>query len=82
MIRIGRLEFGFAPLSMIAVFVVLSIIAIWSAVSQARPEWPMPLSGLIIINESVALLATLVYGILLHVIMSLRSWIKSQNKNA
>ena len=78
MIRIGRYELGFAPLSMIAVFVVLSIIAIWSAVSQARPEWPMQLSGLIIINESVALLATLIYGILLHVIVTLRSWIKSQ----
>ena len=76
MIRIGRYELGFAPLSMIAVFVVLSIIAIWSAVSQARPEWPMPLSGLIIINESVALLATLVYGILLHLIMTFMSWIK------
>ncbi|MDE5997903.1 MAG: hypothetical protein K2G77_06815 [Muribaculaceae bacterium] len=78
MIRIGRFELGIPPLSMIAVFVVLSIIAIWFAVSQARPEWPMPLSGLIIINESVALLATLVYGILLHVIKTLRSWIKSR----
>ena len=78
MIRIGRFKFGFAPLSMIAVFVVFSIFAIWSAVSQARPEWPMPLSGLIIINESVALLATLVYGIFLHIVMTFMSWVKSR----
>lgn len=81
MLRIGRFEFGFAPLSMVILFIVSSIFAISSAVSQARPEWPMPVSGLIIINESVALLATLIYGILLHVIMTLRSWIKSRNKN-
>lgn len=76
MIRIGKFEFGFAPLSMVILFIVSSIFAISSAVSQARPEYPMSVSGLIIINESVALLATLVYGILLHVIMTLRSWIK------
>ncbi|MDE5793249.1 MAG: hypothetical protein K2I08_00840 [Muribaculaceae bacterium] len=76
MIRIGRFEFGFAPLSMVILFIVLSIFAISSALSQARPEWSMPVSGLIIINESVALVATLVYGILVHLIMTFMSWIK------
>ena len=66
MIRIGKYELGFAPLSMAAVFVVLSIFAVLAALRQARPEWPMPLSSLLIINESLALLATLIYGILLH----------------
>ena len=76
MIRIGRFEFGFAPLSMVILFIVLSIFAILSALSQARPEWSMPVSGLIIINESVALVATLAFGILLHLIMTFMSWIK------
>lgn len=76
--RIGRYEFGFAPISMAVVFIVLSMVAVLSALRQARPEWPMPVSGLIMINESVALFATLVYGILVRVIMTLISWIKSR----
>lgn len=66
MIQIGRYKLGFAPLSMIVVFVILSVCAVTAAFQQARPEWPMPLSSLIIINEGMALLATLVYGIFLH----------------
>lgn len=66
MIQIGRYKFGFAPLSMIAVFIVLSVCAVVAAFHQARPEWPMPLSGIILINEGMALLATLVYGIFAH----------------
>ena len=66
MIQIGRYKFGFAPLSMIAVFVVLSVCAVAAAFHQDRPEWPMPLSQIILINEGMALLATLVYGILVH----------------
>lgn len=76
--RIGKFEFGIAPLSMMAVFIVLSIFAVLSAINQARPEWPMPLSSLIIINEAMALLVTLVYGITLHLVMSLLSWIKKR----
>ncbi|MDE6588505.1 MAG: hypothetical protein K2K40_09230 [Paramuribaculum sp.] len=66
MIQIGKYRLGFAPLSMIVVFIVLSVCAIVAAFHQARPEYPMPLSHIIIINEGMALLATLVYGIFAH----------------
>lgn len=66
MIQIGKYRLGFAPVSMIIVFVILSVCAIISAVRQARPEWPMPLWQIILINEGMALLVTLVYGILVH----------------
>jgi len=66
MIQIGRYRLGFAPLSMIVVFIVLSVCAVIVAFQQVRPEWPMPLSYLIIINEGMALLVTLVYGIFVH----------------
>lgn len=71
MIQIGRYRLGFAPLSMIVVFIVLSVCAVIAAFQQARPEWPMPLSYLIIINEGMALLATLVYGIFVHFAISI-----------
>lgn len=51
---------------MIVVFIVLSVCAVITAFQQSRPEWPMPLYSLIIINEGMALLATLVYGIFVH----------------
>ena len=66
MIQIGRYKLGFAPLSMIVVFIVLSVCAIVAAFQQPRQEWSMPLSYIIIINEGMALLATLVYGIFAH----------------
>ena len=66
MLQIGRYKLGFGPASMIVVFVVLSICAIVAAVRQSRPEWSMPLSRIIIYYESMALLATLVYGIFVH----------------
>ena len=66
MIQIGRYNWGFAPLSMIVVFIVLSVCAIVAAFQQSRPEWSMPLSYIILINEGMALLATLVYGIFVH----------------
>ncbi len=66
MIQIGRYKLGFASLSMIVVFIVLSVCAIVAAFQQARQEWPMPLSHIIIINEGMALLATMVYGIFVH----------------
>lgn len=71
MIQIGRYKLGIAQLSMIVVFIVLSVLAVVAAFQQARPEWPMPLSCLIIINEGMALLATLVYGIFLHFAISI-----------
>ena len=66
MIQIGKYKLGFAPLSMIVVFIVLSVCAVVAAVQRTRPESPMPLSYTIIINEGMALLATLVYGIFVH----------------
>lgn len=66
MIQVGRYRLGFAPLSMIVVFIVLSVCAIVAAFQQSRPEWSMPLSHIVLINEGMALLATLVYGIFVH----------------
>lgn len=78
--KIGKYEFGLAPVSMIIIFIVLSVIAVLSAFNQATPEWPMPLSSLLIINESMALLATLVYGIILHLISAIISWIRARKE--
>lgn len=71
MIQIGRYKLGVAPVSMIIVFMVLSMCAVITAFHQAKPEYPMPLSGLIMINEGMALLATLVYGIFVHFAIAL-----------
>lgn len=65
-VKDGGYNFGKAPLSMILVFIVMSVCAVIMAFQQSRPEWPMPLKDLILINEGLALLATLVYGIILH----------------
>lgn len=69
MIQIGRYKFGIAPVSMIVVFIVLSICAIVAAFDQARPEYTMSIGDLILINEGMALLATLVYGIITHFVI-------------
>ena len=66
MITIGNFKIGYAPLSMILVLIVSSCVAMLAAFNQFNPQWPMPLSGLIIINECIALAVTLVYGIILH----------------
>lgn len=71
MIQIGRYKFGFAVASTIVVFVVLSICALVAAIQQSRPEWPMPLARIVILNESMAIIATLLYGIFAHVIVTL-----------
>lgn len=63
MLQIGKYKIGFAPASVIIVFIVLSACAVIAAFHQAKPEYPIPLSRLIVINEGMALLATLVYGI-------------------
>lgn len=67
MIRIGQLKFGIAALSTLILLVVLSVCAIFVSFSQARPESPMPLGQLLMINEGFALLVTLLYGIFIHV---------------
>lgn len=66
MIQNGRYKFGFAPVSMIIVFIVLSICAVVAAFQQNSPFCSMPLWGFIVINEAMALAATLVYGIFAH----------------
>lgn len=78
MIQIRRYKLGIAPVSMIIVFIIWSLCAVVAAFHQVKPEYPMPLSGLIVINEGMALLATLVYGILVHfaiaIVNSLKKW--------
>lgn len=76
MIQIGQYKLGVAPVSMIIVFIVLSVCAVVAAFHQPKPEYPMPLSGLIIINEGMALLATLVYGIFVHFTVALINRLK------
>ena len=71
MIQIGKYKLRFPQLSMIVVFIVLSACAVVAAFDQARPEWPLPLSHILLINEVMALAATLVYGILTHFIIAI-----------
>ena len=66
MLQIGKYRFGFAQVSMAVVFVALSVWPVIAAMRQARPEWSMPLSQLILINETLALIVTLIYGIIMH----------------
>ena len=66
MLRIGKYRIGIGQASMVIIFIVLSACAVVAAFHQAKPEYPMPLSELIVINEGMALLATLVYGIFVH----------------
>lgn len=61
---------------MIIVFIVLSVCAVVAALHQVKPEYPMPLFGLIIVNEGMALLATLLYGISLHFAIELINRLK------
>lgn len=71
MIRIGKYRMGFAAASMAVIFMALSVCAVVAACRQARPEWPVPLWQFIVINECLALLVTLVYGILAHFAIAL-----------
>lgn len=80
MIQVGRYKVGAAALSMIVVFIVLSACAVFAAFHQSRPEWPMPLADRILINEGLALLATGVYGIFVHLVLSFIEWSKRKNK--
>lgn len=66
MISIGRFRLGLASASVIVVFIVLSVCAVVSAFYQVSPENPVPLPDLIVINEGMALLITLIYGIFVH----------------
>ena len=76
MLQLGKYKIGFVPLSMLAVFIVLSVYSIVTALQQYRPEWSMPLSYIIIIKQGMALLATLIYGILVHFVISMFNKIK------
>lgn len=77
-IQIGKYKLGAAPLSMIALFIALSVCAIASALSLSCPECSMPLSYAVIINEGMALLATLVYGIFAHFALTIINRIRKK----
>lgn len=64
-------KFGWPQLSMVIVFIAMRAIAVDAAGHQARPEWPMPFYQLILIDEGFALMATLVYGIILHLTLTI-----------
>ena len=76
MLQIGKYKIGFVPLSMVVVFIVLSLCVIFVSFHQYRQEWSMPLSLIIIINEGLALMITLVYGILGHFVISIINYFK------
>ncbi len=71
MIRIGRYKFGIAVCTTVVVFIALSVCAVVTALNGSCPEWPMPLWGNIVINECMALVVTLVYGIILHLAIAI-----------
>lgn len=79
MIRIGRYKFGIAAFSTVVVFIVLSVCAVVTAVNNSRQEWPMPLWGNIVINECLALVVTLVYGIILHFAIAIINRLREHN---
>lgn len=66
---------------MILVFIVMSVCAIITAFRLARPEWPMPIRDLIFINEGLALLVTLIYGIILHLAIIIIDGIRNRNQS-
>ena len=80
MIRIGKFNIGSTAFSVGVVFVVMSICAIATAIIQYRPEYSMPLSYSLIMNEGLALAATMIYGIILHFAVIIKKSYKSKNK--
>lgn len=66
MIQIGKYKLGFAAFSTLIIFIVLSLCAIVAAFHKAAPDYALPLRDIILINEGMALLATLIYGIFAH----------------
>ncbi|MDE6369883.1 MAG: hypothetical protein K2K92_00155 [Duncaniella sp.] len=78
MFYIGRYSFGAAQLSMLLLFLVLSGIAVVMAFMQESPAYPMPLSYLLLINEGIALMATLVYGVCAHFVVAFFDWFRKQ----
>lgn len=79
MIQIGKYRFGFSAASTAVVFIVLSVCAMAAALRQARPEWPMPLHQILLINEGMALSATLVYGIIVHFVLAIINRIRNEH---
>lgn len=79
MIRIGKYKIGALPLSVVVVLILLSAWAVIAAFVQARPEWPLPVSEIILINECMAMVATLIYGILAHFAIALIRYFRSKN---
>lgn len=67
MIRIGKYRIGAAAMSVAVVFITLSACAIVAACHQQRPEWSAPLWLTIMQYECMAMIATLAYGIVVHI---------------
>lgn len=78
MIQFDRYKFGIAAFSTVVVFIVLSVCAVVTAIQNTRPEWPMPLWGNIVINECMALVVTLVYGIIIHFVIAIIDRLKKK----
>ena len=71
MIQIGRFKFGSAVASTLAVLITLSICALVASFHEYGPGSPKSLLSIIVVNEAMALLATLIYGILAHFILAI-----------
>ncbi|MDE7025417.1 MAG: hypothetical protein K2O88_06020 [Paramuribaculum sp.] len=79
MIQIGKYRFGFAPVSMFVVFIVLSICAVLSAFYVAADnEDTLLLCQRILENECIALVVTLMYGVFAHFVLAFIDKIKNR----
>ncbi|MDE6191409.1 MAG: hypothetical protein K2G47_07265 [Muribaculum sp.] len=78
MIRINNINLGFTAFSTILLFITLSICAVTATCHHTEPESSVSLSSLLA-NESMALLATLIYGICAHFAVAAINYIKKKN---
>lgn len=80
MIQIGKYRLSLGAASIFTVFIVLSTCAVIAAIRHADPENSLPLYWHIMINETIALLITLTYGITLHITTSIVNRLNNRNK--
>lgn len=64
--------------SVLAIFIILTILAVITSIRQTAPEEPVPLQYLLVINISKALVATLIYGILAHFAIAIHSRLRKK----
>lgn len=79
MIQIGKYRLSIGTASIIMVFIVLSVCAVIAAIRHAEPENSLPLYWQMI-NETIALLIILIYGITLHITASIINRLNNRNK--